>query len=186
MLLSDAVLTNADLQSAAVKGLSTLGNEKTPATLLDRYSKLSSEVRADAVSTLVSRPAWTKMLLASIGSGDVPSSDLHAYHVRQILSFNNKELNDLLKAHWGEIRETSADRKAQVATWKEELTPKLLAKANTGNGRRVFLKTCQNCHRLFALVARSALTLRVPIERTSTISLKICSTPARSWDAIIR
>ena len=149
VLLSDAVLTNADLQSAAVKGLSTLGNEKTPATLLDRYSKLSSEVRADAVSTLVSRPAWTKILLTRIGSGDVPSSDLHAYHVRQILSFNNKELNDLLKVHWGEIRETSADRKEQVATWKKELTPKLLAKANAGNGRRIFLKTCQNCHRLF-------------------------------------
>ncbi len=61
----------------------------------------------------------------------------------------NPELNDLLKAHWGEIRESSADRKAQVAAWKKELTPKLLAKANVGNGRRIFLKTCQNCHLLF-------------------------------------
>ena len=149
VLLSDAVLTNVDLQATAVKALSTLGNDKTPTTLLDHYNKLRNEVRADAISTLVSRPAWTKLLLASIGSGAVPSSDLHAYHVRQILSFNNKELNDLLKAHWGEIRETSTDRKQQVVAWKKELTPKLLAKANVGNGRRIFLKTCQNCHLLF-------------------------------------
>ncbi len=149
VLLSDSVLTNADLQSAAIKGLSTLGSDKTPATLLDIYSKLSNDVRADAISTLVSRPAWTMLLLTNIGSGAVPSGDLHAYHVRQILSFNNKELNDLLKTHWGEIRETSSDRKEQVVAWKKELTPKRLAKANVGNGRRIFLKTCQNCHRLF-------------------------------------
>ena len=149
VLLSDAVLSNAELQSAAIKALSTLGNEQTPATLLDRYKSLSNGVRADAISTLVSRPTWTKLLLTNIGSGAIPSSDLHAYHVRQILSFNDKELHDLLKAHWGEIRETSTDRKQQVAAWKKELTPKLLAKANVGNGRRIFLKTCQNCHLLF-------------------------------------
>jgi putative heme-binding domain-containing protein len=149
VLLSDAVLDNAELQAAAVKALSTLGNDKTPTTLLDRYNKLRNEVRADAISTLVSRPTWTKMLLTSVGSGAVPSGDLGAYHVRQILSFNNKELNDLLKLHWGEIRETSGDRKEQVAAWKKELTPKVLAKANTGNGRSIFAKTCQSCHRLF-------------------------------------
>lgn len=149
VLLSDAVLNNADLQAAAVRALSTIGNDKTPTTLLGRYSKLSNEVRADAISTLVSRPAWTKMLLTSIGSGAVPGGDLGAYHVRQILSFNSKDLNDLLRQHWGEIRETAGDRKEQVAAWKKELTPKVLAKANAGNGRSLFVKTCQNCHRLF-------------------------------------
>jgi mono/diheme cytochrome c family protein len=81
----------------------------------------------------------------------MPSSDLHAWHVRQILSFDNQELNDLLKSHWGEIRETAGDRREQVAMWKKELTPKVLAKANLGNGRRIFAKTCQNCHRLFGI-----------------------------------
>jgi putative membrane-bound dehydrogenase-like protein len=151
VLLSDAVLSNADLQAAAVKALATLGSEKTPTVLLDRYRKFSSEVRADAISTLVSRPTWTMRLLSSIGSGAIPSSDLHAWHVRQILSFNNQELNDLLKSHWGEIRETAGDRREQVAMWKKELTPKVLAKANLGNGRRIFAKTCQNCHRLFGI-----------------------------------
>ena len=149
VLLSDAVLGNPELQAAAVKALSTLGNDRTPAALLDRYSKLNAAVKGDAVSTLVSRPVWTHLLLTSIGQGDVPSSDLHAYHVRQILSFNDAELNDLLKQHWGEIRESSADRKEQVLAWKKQLSSKVLAKANMGNGRRVFSKTCQNCHRLF-------------------------------------
>ena len=149
VLLSEAVLTNVELQSAAVKALATLGNDKTPTALLDRYNKLSNEVRADVISTLVSRPAWTELLLTAVGSGAVPSGDLGAYHVRQILSFNNNELNELLKVHWGEIRETAGDRQEQIAAWKKELTPKFLANANPGNGRRIFSKTCQNCHRLF-------------------------------------
>ena len=58
-------------------------------------------------------------------------------------------LNELLKQHWGEIREASADRRAQLADWKKQLGPRVLAKASLGNGRRVFAKTCQNCHKLF-------------------------------------
>lgn len=149
VLLSDSVLGNAELQAAAVKALSTLGNEEIPGALLARYSELSAAVRGDAVSTLVSRPKWTKMLLMSIGQGTVPSSDLHAYHVRQILSFNDRELTDLLRKHWGEIRETSADRKEQAAAWKKQLDAGQLRKASLSNGRRVYAKTCQNCHRLF-------------------------------------
>jgi len=149
VLLSDSVLSNAELQSSAIKALSTLGNDRTPAVLLARYKSLSNDVRVDVISTLISRPTWTRQLLEKIGNRDIPSSDLHAYHVRQILSFQNTELNDLLKAHWGEIRESSADRRELIANRKQELTPRILAKANTGNGRRIFVKTCQNCHRLF-------------------------------------
>ncbi|MEI7700602.1 MAG: c-type cytochrome, partial [Planctomycetia bacterium] len=105
--------------------------------------------RADAVSTLVSRPAWTRLLLDAMGNKAIPGSELHAYHVRQILTFNDAELNELLRTNWGEIRESSADRKAQQEEWKKQLGAKVLAKGSAGNGRRVFAKTCQNCHRLF-------------------------------------
>lgn len=149
VLQSDAVLGNGDLQAAAVRALATLGNESTPTLLLERYGKFPNELKTDVVSTLVSRPLWTKLLLNRIADGSVPSSDLHAFHVRQIVTFNDAALNELLKKHWGEIRESSADRKAQAIALKKELGPRVLARANLGNGRRVFSKTCQNCHRLF-------------------------------------
>ena len=149
VLQTDAVLGNADLQAAAVRALATLGNDSTPALLLERYGKFPNELKTDVVSTLVSRPVWTKLLLTKIAEGAVPSSDLHAFHVRQIVTFNDSTLNEMLKNHWGEIRESSADRKAQAATLKNDLGPGVLARANLGNGRRVYSKTCQNCHRLF-------------------------------------
>lgn len=149
VLQSDAVLGNGALQAAAIRALATLGNDSTPALLLERYGKFPDELKTDVVSTLVSRPVWTRLLLSRIADGSVPSSDLHAFHVRQIVTFNDSALNEMLKKHWGEIRESSADRKAQAVALKKDLSPRVLARANLGNGRRVFSKTCQNCHRLF-------------------------------------
>ena len=149
VLQSDAVLGNSELQAAAVRALATLGNDSTPALLLERYGKFPNDLKTDVVSTLVSRPVWTKLLLNKIADGSVPSSDLHAFHVRQIVTFNDSALNEMLKKHWGEIRESSADRKAQAIALKKDLGSRVLARANLGNGRRVFSKTCQNCHRLF-------------------------------------
>lgn len=149
VLLSDNVLSHADLQGPAVRALSTLGNERVPEALLQRYAQFGADARRDVVSTLVSRPDWTSALLTSVGSGVVPAPDLTAYHVRQIVAFKNDSLNSLLKKHWGEIRETSADRRQLMADWKKRLTPDVLKSAHLGNGRRVFNQTCANCHRLF-------------------------------------
>ncbi|MBL8817740.1 MAG: VCBS repeat-containing protein [Planctomyces sp.] len=148
-LLSPGVLTDAQLQAPAIRALVTLGDDSVPAALMAQYAQIAPESKQDVVSTLVSRPAWTRILLNEIGAGKVPSADLHAYHVRQIVSFNNTELNELLKKHWGEVRESSQDRQSQIKDWKNILKPKVVAAGHAGNGRRVFSKTCQNCHRLF-------------------------------------
>jgi putative membrane-bound dehydrogenase-like protein len=149
VLLSESVLLQPELQASAVRALAALGNENTPTVLLKLYTKLAAPVRLDAVSTLVSRPAWARELLAAIAAGSISSKDLHAFHVRQVLAFNNADLNAQLRQHWGEIRESSADRRAQQDALKKQLGPRVLAQASLGNGRRVFSKTCQNCHRLF-------------------------------------
>ena len=148
VLLKDSVLNNPTLQGPAIRALSSLGNESAPRILLSRYDSFPSTTRADVIGTLVSRPTWTMQLLTAIGAERVPSGDLHAYHVRQILTFKNAAINSALKKHWGDIRESSADRKLQIAQWKKTLSPKFMAEAHLGNGRRVFMKTCQNCHRL--------------------------------------
>jgi putative membrane-bound dehydrogenase-like protein len=149
VLLGEAVLLQPELQAAAVRALAGLGNERTPTVLLKHYPALAAAVRLDAVSTLVSRPVWARELLAAIASGTISSKDLHAFHVRQVLAFNDADLTAMLKQHWGEIRESSADRRAQQDALKKQLSPRVLAQASLGNGRRVFTKTCQNCHRLF-------------------------------------
>jgi putative heme-binding domain-containing protein len=50
---------------------------------------------------------------------------------------------------WGDIRDTPAARKAQLAKYRSQLSPAALQGANSRNGRLVFNKTCQQCHKLF-------------------------------------
>lgn len=149
VLLNSSVLSNTELQGAAVRALTTIGNNDVPASLLNHYQMFPPAVRGDVISTLVSRATWATSLLEAIGNKTIPSSDLHAYHVRQVMAFKNDSLNELLSKHWGKIGETSADRKQQIAKWTADLSPDAIKKAHLGNGRRIFAKTCQNCHRLF-------------------------------------
>jgi HEAT repeat protein len=68
LLLTDSVLKNTELQGSAVRALVTLGSDRTPQVLLSAYTSFDEAVRKDVISTLVShRPAWTKMLLETLG-----------------------------------------------------------------------------------------------------------------------
>ncbi|MFN8710093.1 MAG: PVC-type heme-binding CxxCH protein, partial [Planctomyces sp.] len=149
ILQSDAVLDHPELQGPAVRGMATLANDLVPVVLLRRYSSLKADSKKDAIATLCARPNWSKSLLQEIAGGKLPTGDLHAFHVRQIQSFQDPQLNELLLKHWGDIRESSADRQKQIAEWKQYLKPRVIAAGSTGNGRRIFARTCQNCHRLF-------------------------------------
>ena len=49
----------------------------------------------------------------------MPRTDLHAYNVRQLRRFENEELDRRIKDVWGEIRESSGDKKAQIDKLKQ-------------------------------------------------------------------
>ena len=55
----------------------------------------------------------------------------------------DRRVNERLKAVWGEVRESPADKQKQFAKYKAQLTPNALKAADLKNGRLVFSKTCQ-------------------------------------------
>ncbi len=144
-----SVLLEPELRGAAIRALASLDDSHTPTAILKAYAKLTPQEKRDAVNTLVSRPAFARTLLTAVEKQQVPRTDLHAYNVRQLLRFKDEELNRRIKQVWGEIRETSGDKKALIARHKQDLTPAHLKKADAGNGRRLFAKTCASCHTLF-------------------------------------
>jgi putative heme-binding domain-containing protein len=144
-----AILTDADLRGAAIRALAAYDDAKTPPALLAVYGSLAEPEKRDVVSTLVSRPAFALALLDAIQREKVPRTDLHAYHVRQLLGFNNESLNKRIQEVWGDIRATNKDKQEQIASWKKQLGPRRLAAADVSNGRRIFTKNCATCHTLF-------------------------------------
>ncbi|QDU43993.1 FG-GAP repeat protein [Symmachiella dynata] len=144
-----AVLGEPELRGAAIRALVAFDNPKIAKSVLAEYGKLTEEERRDAINTLVARPGFAMVLLDAVEQQKVPRTDLHAYNVRQLLRFNNEKLNSRLKQVWGEIRDTSADKKALIARHKKLLSKKTLKASDASNGRRIFAKTCASCHTLF-------------------------------------
>ncbi|MBI3464325.1 MAG: VCBS repeat-containing protein [Planctomycetes bacterium] len=138
-----------ELRGPAIRALAAYNDDRTPAAVVTQYSKLSDEEKRDAVNTLVSRPSYALAMLDAIEKNKLPRTDVHAYNVQQLLRFNDSELNERIKAVWGEIRESTQDKKEQIARYKSLLTESFTKTADLGNGRRLFIKTCATCHMLF-------------------------------------
>ena len=117
--------------------------------VLAAYGSLAErgEARCDQHAGLA--PPFALALLDAIQHEKVPRTDLHAYHVRQLLGFSNEALNKRIQEVWGDIRTTNQDKQQQIANLKKQLGPRKLAAGDLTNGRRLFAKNCASCHTLF-------------------------------------
>ncbi len=143
------LLTDRALAGAAVRGLATYDDPKTPGLLLKHYAAFPESVRADAIATLSSRPAYAHALLDAVDAGRIPRTDITAFTARQLAGMKDKTVAAKLTRVWGTARDPSKERAALTAKFKRDLPADYLMKADLGNGRLVFSKTCANCHRLF-------------------------------------
>jgi len=139
------------LRAAAIRALANYDDPKTPAVILDQFPNLLPSERRDAIGTLVARPSYAMAMLDAVDRGAIPRKELHAYHIRQIVSLNEKALNDRIRSVWGEIRATPADKKEKIEDYKKQLNAARIKTADASNGRRIFAKTCATCHTLFGV-----------------------------------
>lgn len=144
-----AALDDVALRGAAIRALAAIDDAQTPNAILSRYSKLNDNEKRDAVNTLVGRPSSASKLFDAIEQGTVPRTDVHAYHVQQLLGFKDEALAKRIKSVWGDIRATAKDKLELIEKHKAALTAAQLKKADLSNGRRLFTKTCSACHVLF-------------------------------------
>lgn len=147
-ILLDLIM-DPNVGSAALRGVGFFSDAKIPATVLGLYDKLPKEQRGSAISALSNRAGFAGQLLAAIGDGKIPRADLTAYHVAQLNALNNPAVNAQIQAVWGQVRGTSAERQALVASYKAKLTDEVLSKADASHGRAIFRKNCASCHTLF-------------------------------------
>ncbi|MFO0944834.1 MAG: PVC-type heme-binding CxxCH protein [Planctomycetota bacterium] len=133
----------------AIRGLALYENPQVPPKVLEQFPRLNDAERAVAVNTLVSRPAYAKALLEAIQAKQVSKQDLSAFHARQIGSFDDPALTELLRSTWGEARPSASDRRALIDDAKKRMTEDRLREADLSQGRAIFDKHCASCHVLF-------------------------------------
>lgn len=138
-----------ELRGAAIRAMAVYGDERTPARLIDAMPQLTPPERQDVVATLSARPAYAAALLDALAAGRVARGDVSAYHIRQMLRFNDPAITQRVEAAWGRARAHSEDKARTIANYRSILTPAYLESADLANGRAVFDRLCAACHRLF-------------------------------------
>jgi putative heme-binding domain-containing protein len=147
-LLRD-LIADRNMRGPALRGLAAMNDRAVPEVILRTYPSFSDAEKADAVTSLASRPEYALALLAAMEQGRVPRSDLSAFTARQLIGFKDKRLTEKLTAVWGSIRPTSQDKATLLTRYKNLVPPGALRKADRSHGRLVFTRTCATCHTLF-------------------------------------
>jgi putative membrane-bound dehydrogenase-like protein len=143
------LLSDRTVRPSALRGLAALPHESTPKRILAVYAELTAAEKQDAIATLASRKEYALELLDAVEKKLVPRADVTAYAARQMSSLGDMRVTERLKQAWGEVRQSAPQKKEQMARFKSFLTPGYLQRADLSNGRLIFSKTCQQCHKLF-------------------------------------
>ncbi|WP_197443103.1 c-type cytochrome [Lignipirellula cremea] len=133
----------------ALRALGASSHADTPAQILKRYSKFSVEEKRDAMTTLCSRPVYARQLLDALEANQIPPVDVSAFHVRQLQSLGDAELDARVAKTWGVSRPTSAEIAQQIARLKKQYNADRIAAADLPQGRLLFTQTCAACHTLY-------------------------------------
>ncbi|MEL6108747.1 MAG: PVC-type heme-binding CxxCH protein [Planctomycetota bacterium] len=147
--LCESLLGDARVNVVAARGLSKFDDPAIATALIKRYGRFRAPYRPMIVSILSSRRSFAHALLDAVGKNRIPKQDLTAFDVRQILAFEDARLRAKVGQFWGEIRESSGEKLAQIERLKRELDAAVLGDADKSHGRALFKKNCQNCHRLY-------------------------------------
>ncbi|MCF6311325.1 MAG: hypothetical protein L3J39_02635 [Verrucomicrobiales bacterium] len=142
------LLDDDSLRLTAIEALAAFDQKQVAEALIDQYQSFASPERLAAVNTLTANPKFSRLLLDAIASKKVPSQAVTAYHARQIMTFKDKKLNQHLRKVWGKLGSSSAEKKALIKKWQDQLTPDVLAKADVKNGHVKFQQLCMACHSL--------------------------------------
>ncbi|HEY2572648.1 MAG TPA: c-type cytochrome, partial [Verrucomicrobiaceae bacterium] len=165
----EKLLTERGLSLSAAQGLANFDDPAIAETIIKRWRNFYPNEHSAVVAALASRPSFAKVLLDHLENGEgilpagkkkkekaqdpatamIQRSDISPLIARQIRSFNDPALTKQLAEAWGEVHESSDDKKKLIASLKAKLTPKFIARGNPGQGRVLFAGICAACHKLY-------------------------------------
>lgn len=147
-MLHKLVSENSALRHDAILALGIKNSPATKNVLLTTFPSLPPHEKQDAVSVLATRRTFANALLDAIEDGRVSRSDVSAYTLQQLRSFNVEDLQDRIQTLWAD--DTAALQKSdEIVAYQKRMSPDYLAQGSATDGRLVFERTCAKCHTLF-------------------------------------
>jgi putative heme-binding domain-containing protein len=148
-LLLELIAQPGALRGPALRGLANYDDPRIATALIAGFGGFDSAEKRDALNVLLTRPATAKALIAAVESKTIERAAITAPLARQLQSLKEPEIDTWLARNWGMVKTTSAEKQAQIAKFKEFLTPDLIVRADASRGRAIFGQTCAVCHTMF-------------------------------------
>ena len=143
-----ALLDDQSFRSPAIPLLARFDSPEIASALVDRFNALSPNDRNAALATLASRPAFALTLLDAIGTKKVSRDQITAFHIRQLASLKNADVDKRLTAMFGRISQTPVEKQRHIARLEKVFNEAPLWAYSAGAGRQHFQKLCATCHKL--------------------------------------
>jgi putative membrane-bound dehydrogenase-like protein len=147
--LCQTLLADRLLQATAARGLALADDPATAQLLVDASRRARGEDREAILAAIASRPSFAAALLTAMETATIKAEDLPAAVVRQIHALGDVELSRRLTAAWGQLRESPAEKRQQIAALAEMLAGADQPSTDLAAGRLLFQKTCGSCHQLY-------------------------------------
>ncbi len=116
--------------------------------VVSKFKMFHAADQPSLLQSLTTQPTYALVLLSALQNGEINSTLLTPTHVRQLLSLGNLEIEQKTQAIFGQLRESSQDKKDLINTLKEALTPDKLATADLALGAELYAINCAACHKL--------------------------------------
>jgi putative heme-binding domain-containing protein len=136
-----------ELRAAALNVLARFATREIIEKVLALYPTMSPALRAKARDLLFSRPASTRAFLELVDAKKVAAEEVPVDQLRRIALHGDKDLDALVRKHWGNIQPGTPEEKLAVM---RRLSNDLRAgEGDRKRGKELFTKHCGTCHRLF-------------------------------------
>ncbi len=132
-----------------LRALATVQDDTLAGSLVEMLPRLTGDEKQAAVLALAAAENRAVALANALAKGVIARTEISAFAARQMRSYDNPSINDMLAKHWGMIADGNRDKSAEAARYLSELTPEHLAQADLRHGRELYRATCHACHGLF-------------------------------------
>ncbi|MEZ6049232.1 MAG: c-type cytochrome [Planctomycetaceae bacterium] len=144
------LLKSGESEAVALKILDVLARhytEEVGKSLVNQYLEGDNSLKPKILEILVAHPETTLTLLRMVDKQSLSTEILTTDQLRQFALHENKEIDDLVRKHWGSIQAGTAEEKlAEMRRISNDLRA---AEGHAEAGKELFKKVCANCHKLF-------------------------------------
>lgn len=132
----------AAVQTAAMKVAAQRSEPYIPELIVARYRQLTPPLRDQAVTILLSRPAWLKRLVAALESDAIPPGQVSIPHRGRILASKDADLAKRAQEVLGPLAVSA--RGPVIEKYREALR----RTADADRGALIYKRECAACHKL--------------------------------------